>query len=223
MEAFLLGSETIFRIASAKDFEGAFSVLSESRYWADNIQKLDSAFGFSLMLGKETERLLSLMAELCPDQPEIKAMASKYSGRLSGEKYLSVLEKASEKTQSKVFKRFSSVKRIFSHIKYSLLDQRVSADTMIAKYAFSDFSKQITRAVEEFKRSGSLDQLDKEDDDVSMEAVRPAKYSAFGVDPLIGFFAAKETEIKNLRLILSSKSLGIHFDKIKPKLRMSYV
>lgn len=223
MEAFLLDNETLLRIASAKDFEGAFSVLSENRYWADRIQKLESASSFSLLLDRETESFLSLMKELCPGQPEIKALASIYYGRLSSEIYLSALEKAAALSQSKVFKRFSSAKRIFSAIKYSLLDRPVSADVMIAKHAFSDFAKQIIVAVEEFKRSGSLDLLDKESDDAGMKAVKPAKYTAFGVDPLIGFFAAKETEIKNLRLILSSKDLGIHIDKIKPRLRMSYV
>lgn len=223
MEAFLLNNEMLLRIASAKNFEAAFAALSENRYWAENIQKLESAFGFSLLLDRETERLLSLMRELCPDQPEIKALASKYSGRLSDESYLSVLENASAFSHSKLFKRLVSTKRTFSGIKYDLLDRAVSADTLIARHAFSDFSRQINSAVEEFKRSQSLDQLDKEGDDVSMEIIRPAKYSAFGIDPMIGFFAAKETEIKNLRLVLSSKSLGIHLDKIRPRLRMSYV
>ncbi len=222
-EAFLLDGESVLRAASAKDFESAFAVLSENRHWADRIQKLESPFDYSLLLDKETAWLLSLMRDLCPGCPEIEAMASKYSGRPTGEEYICLLEKAATKSSSGIFKAFAAAKKAFHKVKTELLDKKISADIMDAKYAFSDFAKQIAAAVEEFKRTGSLARLDKEEDDFCMGVIKPAKYSAFGSAPLAGFFAAKETEIKNLRLVLSSKHLEQPLEKIKPMLRMSYV
>ncbi len=222
-EAFLLDGETLLRAASAKDFETAFAVLSENRHWSERIQKLERSFDFDLLLDREISWLTSLMGELCPDSPEIKVLLSRYAGRLSGEEYLSSMRRTGKLTKSKIFRDLAAAKQIFHEIKWMFFDKKTSSEIVEKKYAFSDLAKQIGRGIEEVKRSGGLSQLEKEEDDFCMGIVKTAKYEAFGIDPLLGFFFAKETEIKNLRLIMSSKKLGQPFESIRPMLRMSYV
>jgi vacuolar-type H+-ATPase subunit C/Vma6 len=223
MEAYLLDDESILRIASSRDFEGAFSVLSENRFWASQIQKLETAFGVPVLADRAAGSLLALMRELCPKQVEINAMASRYFLRLTQASYLSTLEKAAVSSQSAVFKRFVAARRLFASIKNQLMGNPGAADAVIKANAFSDYSARISSAAEELKRSGSLARFDREEDNACMQIVRAAKYSAFGVDPIIGYFSARETEIKNIHLILSKKRLGLPLEDIKPRLRMSYV
>ena len=46
---------------------------------------------------------------------------------------------------------------------------------------------------------------------------------AFGEAPLIGYLAARETELTNVRVILSGRLAGLDADTIRERLRESYV
>ena len=50
-----------------------------------------------------------------------------------------------------------------------------------------------------------------------------ARYVAFGEAPLIGYLAARETELTNVRVILSGRLAGLDADTIRERLRESYV
>lgn len=65
--------------------------------------------------------------------------------------------------------------------------------------------------------------LEKYMDDRKMEYVREAFYVPFGFEPIVGFIQAKETEWKNLRLILAGKLAGLPDDMIRERLRATYV
>ena len=65
--------------------------------------------------------------------------------------------------------------------------------------------------------------LEKYVDDQKMEYVREAIYVPFGFEPIVGFIQAKETEWKNLRIILAGKLAGMPEDKIRERLRDTYV
>ena len=60
-------------------------------------------------------------------------------------------------------------------------------------------------------------------DDAIMEYVRVAKYKALTIEPLVAYVYAKETEIKNIRIILTGKINQIEPQIIKERLRDSYV
>lgn len=60
-------------------------------------------------------------------------------------------------------------------------------------------------------------------DNTIMEYVRIAKYKALTIEPLVAYVYAKETEVKNIRIILTGKINQIEPQNIKERLRDSYV
>ncbi|MBO5994550.1 MAG: V-type ATPase subunit [Firmicutes bacterium] len=60
-------------------------------------------------------------------------------------------------------------------------------------------------------------------DNQKMEYVKDALYVPFGIEPIVGFLQAKETEVMNLRMILTGKISGMDDALIKERLRDTYV
>lgn len=60
-------------------------------------------------------------------------------------------------------------------------------------------------------------------DDAVMELAESAKTKAFGIEPLAAYFIAKETEIKNLRILLVCRSCGASPETITERMRRLYV
>lgn len=69
----------------------------------------------------------------------------------------------------------------------------------------------------------TLSGLEKYIDDKKMEYVKEAFYVPFGFEPIVGFIQAKETEWKNLRIILAGKLAGLPDGMIRERLRETYV
>lgn len=67
------------------------------------------------------------------------------------------------------------------------------------------------------------EQLEKHLDDMKMDFVKDAVYEPFGLAPVVGYLVAKETENKNLRMILTGKIAGTANETIKERLRETYV
>jgi len=60
-------------------------------------------------------------------------------------------------------------------------------------------------------------------DDFIINIIKPFKYHAFGMEPIISFLSAKENEIKILRIILTSKINNISPNSIRERMREVYV
>jgi V/A-type H+-transporting ATPase subunit C len=60
-------------------------------------------------------------------------------------------------------------------------------------------------------------------DDRITELAESAKMKAFGAEPLAAYYLAKEAEIKNLRIILVCKRLGVSEEIIRERTRRLYV
>ena len=72
--------------------------------------------------------------------------------------------------------------------------------------------------------SGKFTSLDKLLVNKLMEHVKTAKYvPPYGIETLIGYFIAKDNEIKIARIILAGKTAGISPERIKERLRETYV
>ncbi|NLL63139.1 MAG: V-type ATPase subunit [Ruminococcaceae bacterium] len=76
-------------------------------------------------------------------------------------------------------------------------------------------------AVEKIKESTSA--FEKWCDDILMECVMEAKYTAFGIAPLIAYYIARDAEIKTVRIILSAKINNLSTDLIRERVRTLYV
>lgn len=70
---------------------------------------------------------------------------------------------------------------------------------------------------------GSLTAFEKLCDDAVMAQAARARRIPFGVEVVIGFVAARETEVSNVRIIMAGRMAGIPADTIRERLRESYV
>ena len=69
----------------------------------------------------------------------------------------------------------------------------------------------------------SASSFEKYCDDKMLGIIRKAKMTIFGLSPLAAYFIAKETEIKDLRIILSAKQSFVSSDNIRERMREMYV
>lgn len=72
-----------------------------------------------------------------------------------------------------------------------------------------------------FKESTSA--FEKWCDDLLMECVGKAKYTAFGIDPIVAYYVARDAEIKTVRIVLSAKINNLPADVIRERVRTLYV
>lgn len=93
------------------------------------------------------------------------------------------------------------------------------ADRM-APYGFREI---FTKGAAAVSTTGKYALLEKLCDDARIRYVRDAKYISMGIEPIAGFFIAKESEIKNLRMILTGKAAGTKAEVIAERLRETYV
>ncbi|SFB87181.1 V/A-type H+-transporting ATPase subunit C [Alkalibacterium subtropicum] len=86
----------------------------------------------------------------------------------------------------------------------------------------TDYRKLIDKAID--KETGELStvNVDFETDNAYMEKMREARLESFGPMPVIAYLFAKETEVMNLRLILSGKENGLTADEIRERMRLNY-
>lgn len=73
------------------------------------------------------------------------------------------------------------------------------------------------------KDTGKYYEMEKICDDLRMKYIKDAKYIPFGIEPCAAFLLAKETELKNLRVILTGKIAGTDKQVIIERLRETYV
>ncbi len=101
-----------------------------------------------------------------------------------------------------------------------LLDQ--SIEDIRTRLSFTPYFPAIAEGFESLAEHKSFARLETLMDDFIIEQFRKAKYLNSGVEPLVGFWLAKEAEIKTLRFILVSKLSHVDAEKIKSRLRVSY-
>lgn len=60
-------------------------------------------------------------------------------------------------------------------------------------------------------------------DNKRISVLKDTKYEIFGIAPIVAFYYAADTEIKNVRIILSAKLNGLSEETIRARVRESYV
>ena len=90
----------------------------------------------------------------------------------------------------------------------------------LAPFGFRDVFAQGALLVQ---NEGKYTLLEKLCDDMRMKYIRDARYVSFGIEPVCGFLIAKESEIKNLRMILTGMLAGTAKEVTKERLREAYV
>lgn len=88
---------------------------------------------------------------------------------------------------------------------------------------YTRYGRVISDGIDHWKEHVDLTCLEKMLDDYLLDYLKLAKYITFGLEPLIGYLLAKETEIKNIRTILVGKFNNLSKETIKERLRETYV
>jgi len=98
-----------------------------------------------------------------------------------------------------------------------------SNENFMNRISHTDYFDILRDGLEKFNSSGSLNAFEKLFDNFIMKFIREAKYVSFGVEPLMAYVLAKETEIKIIRIIMVGKLNNVKPDVIRGRLRDVYV
>ncbi len=77
------------------------------------------------------------------------------------------------------------------------------------------------RGALEYRESTSA--FEKWCDDILMDCVSAAKFTALGTDPIVAYYLARDAELKTARIILSAKKNHLDGDLIRERVRTLYV
>lgn len=77
--------------------------------------------------------------------------------------------------------------------------------------------------IADYQKTGSLTKLEKLSDNFIISFVKKAKHVFLGIEPLVAYLMAKETEIKIARIIMVGKMNQISNEIIRERLREAYV
>ena len=80
----------------------------------------------------------------------------------------------------------------------------------------------LSESAQMIRESGRVTMLEKLCDNYLMSYIAEAKYICYGLEPLIANVAAKENEIKTVRIILAGKLAGISTEQIRERVRETY-
>lgn len=97
------------------------------------------------------------------------------------------------------------------------------AQNISTKLSYTDYAEFIKAGIEYYSKTGSISLLEKLVDNYIMDIMKNAKIIPFGVEPLLAYIYAKETEIKIIRIIMVGKLNNISAEVIRERLRDSYV
>ena len=104
-----------------------------------------------------------------------------------------------------------------------LLTLNDSIESMIRKYENYRISPSLMTGLKAYEKTNRLTDLEKYIDDYLMNLNQESKYTIFGPEPIFSYIVAKETEIKNLRIIMVSKINHIAPELIRERVRDLYV
>ena len=85
------------------------------------------------------------------------------------------------------------------------------------------YGKLCEEGVSSLQSSKGITQFEKLTDNFIMEYIKKARYITLGVEPLVAYLKAKQTEIKNARIVMVGKINNISGEIIRERLREVYV
>ena len=113
---------------------------------------------------------------------------------------------------------------------YGMLDKNVflqrfddNIESWTASLTNTPYGELVTEGFRRWSEDHSLAVFEKLSDNYLIDYIKPAKYIIFGVEPLIGYFLAKEHEIKLIRIIMIGKLNDLPTEIINERLRDTYV
>lgn len=138
-------------------------------------------------------------------------------------------------TNIKMYIRARSLNKSWDFIKKLLLDNGTISENVyldnfdkaieafIGALGSSKYGETVQKGWELFKARKNISGLERLLDDYMMKFIKRSKMALMGIEPLIAYLFAKETEIRNVRIIMTGKINRLPVDLIRERLRSSYV
>lgn len=98
-----------------------------------------------------------------------------------------------------------------------------SLETWADELRHTPYTDVLSRGLTYWGERRSLALFEKLSDDFVMNFLKQAKLTLYGAEPLIAYALAKETELKNIRIVLVGKLNGVDKETIEERLREPYV
>ena len=98
-----------------------------------------------------------------------------------------------------------------------------AVENIYTKLSYTNYADFIKNGIEHYTKTGSVSLLEKLVDNFIMDMMKNAKIIPFGVEPLLAYIYAKETEIKIIRIIMVGKLNNISSEVVRERLRDIYV
>ena len=241
LEAHLLTSQQIERMAGAEGFEAAFTVLTETPY-AETLPKLKQAFDFEELYQLEMIALEKLLLNLSLNNPVMVAIFEKREYATNpfavDQHYFANLQKVCAVSQSPLIQNFVKHKIDAINLK-SLLRSRdkeelkaafITGGLLDLELITALFGKGLEEIASRLSfspyfpaiKTTSPHLFERQLDDFILNQFKRAKYLASGLEPLVGFYLAKELELKTIRFILICKKNHVKNKEIGERVRFSY-
>ena len=113
---------------------------------------------------------------------------------------------------------------------YGSLDRQVylgqfdeTVENFAASLASTPYADVVADGIRSWAEEHSLAVFERLADNYIIDYIKPAKYTVFGVEPLIGYLLAKEHEMKLIRIIVIGKLNHLPMENIRERLRDTYV
>ena len=159
------------------------------------------------------------------------SLEAKKTGNLFVQGYVRLLI---DTVNLKTFARARQIRQPWSFFASAFLPGgEISEKTFVAGYEepLQQFAGRIgtsplAQAAEEgaagIRESGSFTVLEKLCDDALIKYIKDAKYISVGIEPLVAYIAAKQMEIKSVRIVMAGKLAGISSELLRERLRETY-
>lgn len=96
-------------------------------------------------------------------------------------------------------------------------------EKLLESLSYSRYDNVANAGIQDFLRSASLALFEKLADDHLLRYIKVNKHNPFGIEPIVGYLAAKEGEIRLVRTVMVAKANNVSHDRIRERLRELYV
>ena len=139
---------------------------------------------------------------------------------------LEAIRKAGKESGEPIIENYADTMVAIADIKIAVRSRKTgkSADFMRSAMAECDgvnVGTAYAKGAQALRESASA--FERWCDNRMIEMLKPQKYEAFSVGPLLGYLIARETEIKTVRIILTGKQNGFSDEAIRERIREMYV
>ena len=247
-ERTLLSKSDMLKVIESKQFQAAMNVLGEFGY--GDGKELESPRDFEKVLRAEQVRVSQLVFSILPEKEElefllypndyhnVKVTLKSEALGVPPKGYLVSGGTVEAETMAQMVKErnFIFFSLTMKQGIWEALDLFAKGrdpqeiDIILDKACYKDMLEKAEATEDEFligyvkvKESGKYTVLEKLCDDLRMKYIKDAKYVTAGIAPIAAFFIAKESEIKNLRMILTGKLSSASEEIMKERLRETYV